>query len=261
MSDINTSDVMDVLLPIWSEKPTTAKRVRQRIGVIMKWAIAQGHRTDNPAGEAIDGALPRVSAGKRHHRALPHAEVADAIKTVRESSAAMTVKLAFEFLVLTAARSGEVLLATWDEIDTDTRTWTVPGERMKAQQEHRVPLCDRAMQILAEARALENSTGLIFPSVQANKVLSDKTLSRLMRSLKIGAVPHGFRSSFRDWCAETGKMHDISEAALAHTIRNRVEAAYNRTDLFDRRRELMDQWAAYLYDSTATVVPMVGQTG
>ena len=261
VSNIDTSDVMEVLLPIWTEKPATAKRVRQRIGAIMKWAIAKGHRTDNPAGEAIGAALPKISASKRHHRALPHPEVADAIKAVRESSAAMAAKLAFEFLVLTAARSGEVRLATWDEIDTDTRTWTVPGERMKAQQEHRVPLCDRAMQILAEARALKNATGFIFPSVQANKPLSDMSLSQLMRSLKIGAVPHGFRSSFRDWCAESGKAHDISEAALAHTLRNQVEAAYNRTDLFERRRELMDEWAAYLEGHTGSVVPMVRQAG
>ncbi len=217
VSDIDTSDVMAVLLPIWSEKPVTAKRVRQRIGTVMKWAIAQGHRTDNPAGEAIGAALPKISGSKRHHAALPHAEVADAIEAVCESSAGMAVKLAFEFLVLTAARSGEVRLATWDEIDTDTRTWTVPAERMKANQEHRVLLCGRAMQILAEARALENATGFIFPGTQAGKPLSDMTLSKLMRDLNMGAVPHGFRSSFRDWCAETGNVRDVSEAALRIT--------------------------------------------
>ena len=239
-------------------KPETAKRVRQRIGTIMKWAIAQGHRTDNPAGEALGAALPKTDNGKRHHAALPHAKVADAIEVVQGSGAGMAVKLAFEFLVLTAARSGEIRLATWGEIDTDARTWTVPAERMKANQEHRVPLCARAMQILTEARALEAASGLVFPGTRAGKPLADLTLSKLMRDLNIDAVPHGFRSSFRDWAAERANAPPaVAEAALAHTVRNKVEAAYNRTDLFDRRRRLMDQWAGYLEDGTGCVVSMV----
>ena len=132
VSDIDTKDVMAALLPIWTEKPETAKRVRQRIGTIMKWAIAQGHRTDNPAGEALGAALPKTDNGKRHHAALPHAKVADAIAAVQGSGAGMAVKLAFEFLVLTAARSGEIRLATWDEIDTDARTWTARQEKHDA---------------------------------------------------------------------------------------------------------------------------------
>ncbi len=254
VSDIDTSEVMSVLLPIWSDKHVTARHVRQRIGMIMKWAIAQGYRTDNPAGEAIGAALPKITQLKRHHTALPHAKVADAIEAVCASKAGLTVKLAFEFLVLTAARSGEVRLATWEEIDTDECTWTIPAERMKAKQEHRVPLSARAMQILDQARALEDGSGLIFPSTRLGKPLRDMALSKLMRDLKIDAVPHGFRSSFRDWCAETGQPRDVSEAALAHTISNKVEAAYNRTNLFERRRKLMDEWAAYLDGSTATVV-------
>ena len=257
VSDIDTKDVMAALLPIWTEKPETAKRVRQRIGTIMKWAIAQGHRTDNPAGEALGAALPKTGNGKRHHAALPHAKVADAIEAVRGSGAGIAVKLAFEFLVLTAARSGEVRLATWDEIDTDARTWTIPAERMKANQEHRVPLCARAMQILAEARALEEASGLVFPGRRASKPLADLTLSKLMRDLNIDAVPHGFRSSFRDWAAERANAPPaVAEAALAHTVRNKVEAAYNRTDLFERRRKLMDQWAGYLSGEAGIVVPM-----
>ena len=259
VADISTADVMAVLMPIWNEKPETARRVRQRISTVMKWAVAQGYRGDNPAGDAIGAALPRHNGKtKRHHRALPHGEVAVAIETVRNSRAGIAVKLAFEFLILTAARSGEIRLATWDEIDTDAATWIVPAARMKAGLEHRVPLCNRAMAILNEARAIADGSGLIFPGTRTGKPLSDMTLSKLMRDLGLDGVPHGFRSSFRDWASElTHTPRDVMEAALAHTVRDKVEAAYNRTDLFERRRTLMDQWAAYLDSDSGTVVPMV----
>ena len=259
VADISTADVMAVLMPIWNEKPETARRVRQRISTVMKWAVAQGYRADNPAGDAIGAALPRHNGkSKHHHRALPHGEVAAAIETVRGSGAGIAVKLAFEFLILTAARSGEVRLATWDEIDKEAATWTVPAARMKAGLEHRVPLCDRAMAILDEARAIADGSRLIFPGTRAGKPLSDMTLSKLMRDLGLDGVPHGFRSSFRDWAAEcTNASREVMEAALAHTVRNTVEAAYSRTDLFERRRTLMDQWASYLDGTAGAVVPMV----
>ena len=259
VADISTADVMAVLMPIWNEKPETARRVRQRISTVMKWAVAQGYRADNPAGDAIGAALPRHNGkSKRHHRALPHGEVAAAVEKVRSSGAGIAVKLAFEFLILTAARSGEVRLATWDEIDTDAATWTVPAARMKAGLEHRVPLCGRAMAILDEARAIADGSGLIFPGTRTGKPLSDMTLSKLMGDLGLNGVPHGFRSSFRDWASElTNAPRDVMEAALAHTVRDKVEAAYNRTDLFDRRRALMDQWASYLDGAGGAVVPMV----
>ena len=259
VADITTADVMAVLMPIWNEKPETARRVRQRISTVMKWAVAQGYRSDNPAGDAIGAALPKHNRKtKRHHRALPHGEVAAAIETVRSSGAGMSVKLAFEFLILTAARSGEVRLATWDEIDTEAATWTVPASRMKAGIAHRVPLCDRALAILAEARTLDDGSGLIFPGTRTGKPLSDMTLSKLMRDLGLDAVPHGFRSSFRDWASElTHAPRDVMEAALAHTVRDKTEAAYNRSDQFERRRTLMNQWASYLDGADGTVVPMV----
>ena len=259
VADISTADVMAVLMPIWNEKPETARRVRQRISTVMKWAVAQGYRADNPAGDAIGAALPKHNGkSKRHHRALPHGEVAAAIETVRGSGAGIAVKLAFEFLILTAARSGEVRLATWDEIDKEAATWTVPAARMKAGLEHRVPLCDRAMAILDEARAIADGSRLIFPGTRAGKPLSDMTLSKLMRDLGLDGVPHGFRSSFRDWAAEcTNASREVMEAALAHTVRNTVEAAYSRTDLFERRRTLMDQWASYLDGTAGAVLPMV----
>ena len=259
VADITTADVMAVLSPIWNEKPETARRVRQRISTVMKWAVAQDYRGDNPAGEAIGAALPKHNGkAKHHHRALPHGEVAAAIEAVRGSNAGRSAKLAFEFLILTAARSGEVRSATWDEIDKDSKTWTVPASRMKAGREHRVPLSGRALEILDEAQALTDGSGLVFPGTRVGKPLSDMTLSKLMRDLGLDAVPHGFRSSFRDWASEcTNAPRDVMEAALAHTVRDKVEASYNRTDLFERRRDLMRRWADYLDDASGAVVPMV----
>ena len=244
VSDVTTADVMAVLMPVWNEKRVTAGRVRQRIGAVMKWAVAQGFRQDNPAGDAIGAALPRSNGVQKHFRALPHADVAGALAKVRASGAAVTTKLAFEFLVLTAARSGEARLATWDEVDLAAALWTVPAERMKAQREHRVPLSGRAVEVLEAARDYADGSGLLFPSV-TGRPLSDMTLSKLVKELGIAAVPHGFRSSFRDWCSDTGQPREVAEAALAHAVRG-VEGAYARSDLFDRRRHLMDAWAAYL---------------
>ena len=173
-------------------------------------------------------------------RALPHAEVAEAVATVRASRATTAAKLAFEFLVLTAARSGEVRLARWDETDLDAEVWTVPAERMKANREHRVPLSSRAAELLQEARTLRSGGDLVFPSPRG-KPLSDMTLSKLLKEHGVEAVPNGFRSSFRDWAAEeTNHPCEVVEAALAHVVQNKVEAAYARSDLFERRRRLMD---------------------
>ena len=245
VSAVTSADVMAVLLPIWHDKRETARRVRQRIGAVMKWAIAQGYRQDNPAGEAI-GALPRNGHVRKHMAALPHADVSDALARVRASAAGASTKLAFEFLVLTAARSGEVRLATWDEIDLVAAVWTVPADRMKAKREHRVPLCGRAVEILNEAQAFGDANPLVFPSPRG-KALSDMTLSKLVREQGIAAVPHGFRSSFRDRAAErTNHPREVIEAALAHVVKNKVEAAYARSDLFERRRRLMHDWAAYI---------------
>ena len=168
------------------------------------------------------------------------------MEMMRKSHAYPTTKLAFEFLVLTAARSGEVRLAHWDEIDLDAREWTVPAERTKAHRPHRVPLSGRAMEILEEARTLGGGGGLVFPSSEG-RAFPGSRLSTLLRDLGIAAVPHGFRSSFRDWCGECSNApREVAEAALAHTVGNKVEAAYARSDLFERRRVLMEQWAAYL---------------
>ena len=249
VSDISTADVMAVLLPIWNEKRETARRVRQRIGTIMKWAVAQGFRSDNPAGDALGAALPANGVPKKHHRALPHAEVADAIATVRASRAHWATVAAIEFLILTTSRSGEVRKARWDEVDLEATTWTVPADRMKMKREHRVPLSGRAIQILGEAREMADGSGLIFPSARG-RPLSDNTLSKLLRELGIRAVVHGFRSSFRNWCAECSDApREVCELALAHVNADRVEAAYLRSDLYERRRALMQSWANYLWES------------
>ena len=203
-----------------------------------------GYRPDNPAGDALGQALGRQRVVVQHMRALPHGEVADALATVRTCRAVVTTKDAFELLVLTAARSGEVRLATWDEMDLDAAVWTIPAARMKAKRDHRVPLSGRALAILHDARRRSDGSRLVFRSPRG-KPLSDMTLSKLIKELGIAAVLHGFRSSFRDWAAEqTNTPREVVEAALAHTVRNPTEAAYARSDLFERRRRLMDDWAS-----------------
>ena len=192
---------MSVLLPIWTAKAETAKRVRQRIGAVMKWAVAQGYRRDNPAGDAIGAALPKHGVGRKHQRALPHGEVAAAIAVIRGTDAYRATELAFEFLVLTAARSGEVRAARWDEVDLDAATWTIPADRAKMKREHRVPLSSRALAVLSETLQLRDGTGLVFPSM-TGRPLADATIGKLVRKNGIKAVPHGFRSSFRSWAAE-----------------------------------------------------------
>ena len=243
---VTTADVMAVLLPIWSSKRVTAGRVRQRIGAVMKWAVAQGYRDDNPAGDAISAALPKAAVRQQHMRALPHAEVGAALARVKGSGAYPGAMLAFEFLVLTAARSGEVRNARWEQLDRDGAVWTIPAERMKAGREHRVPLSPRALAVLDGAAELFDGAGLVFPS-PTGRVMNHAALTNLLHGLGIDAVAHGFRSSFRDWAAEcTDAPREVCELALAHVNSDRVEAAYRRSDLFDRRRVLMNDWAAYV---------------
>ncbi len=262
VADVTTADVLAVLSPIWTAKPETAARVRQRIGTVMKWAVAQGWRQDNPA-QSIAQALPkRDQSLKEHRKALTYAEVADCIKAVQASGAGLSTKLAFEFLVLTATRSGEARGALWSEIDLGTPAnsansaiWTIPASRMKAKREHRIPLTRRAVEILREAKALGDGTGLVFPGTKAGKALSDMTLSKLVKELDFAADIHGFRTSFRTWTQERSTFpREVAEAALAHTIKDKAEAAYARSDMFDKRRKMMDAWAGYLAGEAGKVV-------
>ena len=253
VDQIATADVMAVLIPHWHTKTETMRRVRQRIGAVMKWAVARGYRDDNPAGDAISAALPKTGTMRKNQRALPFADVGAALDRVKASGAFKSTVLALEFLVLTATRSGEVRLATWDEVDLGSETWTVPASRMKAKRDHRVPLPARALEILHEARELSGGSGLVFPSAHG-RALSDNTISKLLRELGIEAVPHGFRSSFRGWAAECSDApREVCELALAHVNSNRVEAAYRRTDLFERRRVLMEESSSYIGRSVENV--------
>lgn len=244
---VDSHDVTLALDNIWTTKSATAQRVKQRIGVVLKWAIARGYRTDNPADVVQQGLAKRDHSKVKHMRALPYGEVSKAIDTVKESRASDVTKLAFEFLVHTACRSGEVRGANWLEIDLAKRTWTIPASRMKMKKDHRVPLSDTAVEILnAAAKLRKEGSDLVFPNSKG-KPLSDMTLSKLVKELGIDAVPHGFRSSFRDWAGETtAHPREVIEFALAHVIQNKAEAAYARSDLLERRRALMADWCAFL---------------
>ena len=244
VSEVTSAEVLDVLTPIWHTKPQTARRVRERMRAVLEWAVALELRTDNPCDRIVSVFGPQHAAVE-HMRALPHQEAAAAIARVRASVEAPVVKLALELLVLTAARWGEVREAVWTEIDTDGRVWTIPASRMKAKRAHRVPLSGRAVEILDSARTLGDGP-FVFPG-RAGRPLSEKRLRRLLQRLGIAAVPHGFRSTFRDWAAEeTEHRREVIEAALAHVVGNKVEAAYARSDLFERRRLLMDDWSTYV---------------
>ena len=247
---IDRAEVLKVLTPIWTTRPETARRVRQRMRSVFRWGMAHGFMETNPSGEAIDGGLPPMPKVKAHLRALPYREVGSALETVEASQASMPAKLCFRFLVLTAARSGEARGATWDEIDPEDQVWRIPSERMKAGTEHRVPLSAQALELLGEASALRDEADLVFPSPQKRgSAMSDMTLTKILRSVGLAehATVHGFRSSFKNWTLEqTDTPWAVSEAALAHTLGNSTEQAYARSDLFERRRALMQKWADYL---------------
>ena len=241
---ITPADLLGFLAPLAIEKPASGAKVKARIGQVFQWAISQGLRTDNPADRNINQALPKLST-KEHHPALPFGHVAAAVQTVRDSGAWTGTKLAFEFLVLTAGRSSETRLAEWSEIDLDAATWTIPAGRMKSGREHRIPLSGPALAVLERARDLSDGTGLVFPSSNG-KALTDSTISKLLRENGVKAVPHGFRSSFRDWAANANIDRQTAESALAHSVGDATETAYLRSDMFELRRAAMNAWASYL---------------
>ncbi len=245
VSDISTEHVMAVIEPIWKTKPETASRVRGRIETILDAAKARGYREgENPARWRGHIALmlpARTRLSRGHHRALPYADIPAFIAKLQTRDA--TAALALEFTILTAARTGEAIGATWEEIDLDKAIWTIPAERMKAGKEHRIPLPSRALEILEASKASRNS--YLFNGPKGNK-LSNMAMAMILRRMGAEATVHGFRSGFRDWAAEsTGFAHEVCEMALAHAIVNQSEAAYRRGDLFDKRRKLMDAWATY----------------
>jgi integrase len=252
---IETADVIAVLDPIWRTKPETANRLRGRIETVLSAAKAKGFRKgENPAiwRGHLDQLLPKQAKLTRgHHGAMPYADVPAFVACLRETDGISA--LALEFLILTAARSGEVLGARWREIDLTARLWTVPAARMKAGIEHRVPLPDRAVSILESAAALRKSpdpTAHVFPGRGKTGGLSVMALEMILRRMDLkasGVTVHGFRSAFRDWCGEeTHFPREVAEAALAHTLRDKVEAAYRRGDALEKRRILMQEWSLYI---------------
>jgi integrase len=243
---IESKEILQVLLPIWTKKPETARRVKQRMQTIFNFARARGWAPINPV-DGIESALPKHSDKQQHFASLPYAQVPDFLQSLRSSSIADSVKLAFEFLILTVTRTGEVIYARWNEIDIGTETWAIPAERMKAKVEHRVPLCTRCREILRSARELDPTSEYVFPGRKHGKPLSNMAFLMALRRMEKGDITaHGFRSSFRDWAEEkTQAQRRVVEAALAHTVENKVEAAYLRTDLFEKRRRLMSNWETY----------------
>lgn len=240
VGDVTGFDVLAVLTPIWQVKPSTARKVRQRIGAVMAWAIAKGYRADNPV-EAVTAALPKQANGHKHHKALPHREVAAALAKVRQSGAGVRA-LAVEFLILTACRAGEVAGATWSEIDGEV--WTVPASRVKTNRPHRVPLSRAALAVLEAAKALAGESPFVFPGA-TGKPIPRQAFGRTMKAVGVAGTAHGFRSTFGDWCADTGVAREVADKCLAHVERNAVDAAYFRSDLLERRREVMEAWGGY----------------
>lgn len=247
VDQVTTDHVLGILRPLWSKVPETASRLRGRIEKVLDAAKARGYRTgENPARWRghLDNLLPkRQRLTRGHHKALPYAEVPALAARLREQGSVSA--LCLEFVILTAARSGEAMGARWSEIDLERGVWTIPASRMKAGREHRVPLSPRACEILT--RMAEVRTGeYVFPGQRPGRPLSQMALMMLLRRLGLEVTAHGFRSAFRDWAAEqTSVPREVAEAALAHTLEDKVEAAYRRSDLFEKRRELMNDWAAY----------------
>ena len=248
VSLIDLPQVLACLEPIWSSKNETASRLRGRIESILDWAAVRKYRSgDNPARWKghLDKVLPAPSKIQKveHHRAIPIDGMTVFMQELRTQPGVGA--RALEFLILTATRSGEVRGATWAEIDLTEAVWTIPAERMKAGAEHRVPLSLQAIKILKELPRLAG-TQLLFPGTKG-QVLSDMTMTAVMRRMKAGAVPHGFRSTFRDWAGEkTNYPRELAEQALAHTLESKVEAAYRRGDALEKRRQMMQEWANFI---------------
>jgi integrase len=247
VNEISTADILDVLKPLVGKTPETASRLRGRIERVLDAAAAKGFRTgDNPARWRghLDNLLPkRQKLTRGHHAAMPFGSVPEFVARLREREA--LAALALEFLILTAARTGEVIGARWNEIDLEAAVWTVPADRMKGGREHRVPLSPTALSILERARTGRRND-FIFPGPGKNRPLSVNAFRALMIRLSVNVTAHGFRSSFRDWAGEASTFpRELAEAALAHLVGDATERAYRRGDALAKRRKLMDAWAAF----------------
>lgn len=254
LHEIQPGDVADVLKPIWLTKAETASRVKQRMHAVIAWGWAHGFCQSNPVDvvEHLLAQQPGKAIRTQHHPAMPWRDIPKFVsKHLRSGKRPEISRTLLEFVILTACRSGEARGMTWSEVDFKKKVWTVPAERMKAKVVHRVPLSARAIDIL-KGQIGQHDT-LVFPSIRDQVELSDMAITSVLRRLKAHsstpgrvATAHGFRSSFRDWCSENGYSRDLAERSLAHTIKDKVEAAYHRTDLLEQRRELMDAWAKFV---------------
>ena len=244
---IEPNHVLEVLEPIWTSKAETAGRLRQRMAAIFDYCIVAGWRSDNPADAVVKAALPSRRHLRRHHPALAYPEVAEAIRAIRDSTGRDATKLGLEFLILTAARAGEVRNATWNEVDMASASWNIPPEHMKMRRPHRVPLSSGALAVLGKVRS---ASDLLFPSNRRHGQMSNMAFSMLLRRAGFGhCTVHGFRASFRTWALEqTNAPWAVAEASLAHHLGGGEVVAYIRSDLFEQRRELMEQWSAYVLD-------------
>jgi integrase len=256
---IEAGQVHDLLADIWLSKNETARRVRQRVGAVIDWAVGKGYREASLPMAVINRALPKTAKSDKHHAAMPYKALPAFLSDLRAKPATPS-RLALELLVLCASRSGEVRLADWSEFDLKAGLWSVPAARMKMKREHVIPLCPPALSVLARiADVTGNRSGLVFEGMARGKPLSDMTLTKLLRDAGIDATPHGFRSSFRDWVSEETTFDgDTAEAALAHTVKNKTEAAYRRGNQLEKRRALMAAWGAYCAGESASVVRLVG---
>ena len=254
VSDIDGPAVRDVLAAIWLAKPETARRVRQRINGVVDWAIGKGYRIAPLPMTAINKSLPKHRATVKHHAAMPYGDVPALIGRLRERES--MGRLALEAVILTAARSGELRGADWSEIDLERALWTIPASRMKANREHVVPLSAAALRIFKRMKALRTEgSNLVFPGTVRGKPLSDMTLTKVLRDMGLDCTAHGFRSSFRDWVSEETTFDGtVAEAALAHAIENKVEAAYRRGNLLEKRRALMAAWGDYCDGASNKIV-------
>lgn len=248
VNEIEGPIIRDVLAEIWLEIPETARRVKQRIGTVLDWCYAKGYRPSEAPMRSLARGLPRQPRKDGHFAAMDYEAVPQFLADLQERKLSIS-RLALELLILTATRSGEVRGARWDELNENCTVWTIPAERMKAGKAHSIPLSPHAVALFRQASRFRIATcDLVFPGQSGKAPISDMTLLQLLRGMNVTATAHGFRSSFRDWVADqTDFPREVAEAALAHTLENKVEAAYRRTDFFEKRKALMEEWGQYCH--------------
>ena len=258
ISQVTSADILRVLIPIWNTKGDTAKKIKQRLRMIIKWARAQGYFQGDDPVELAEQALPKQLKSDDHHKSLEFEKLPEMISNLRKSKISLPTKLALEFTILSACRTSEVLNAKWEEIDLTKLIWSIPSERMKGGKIHQVPLTDRMTVILNDCKKLKTNNDLLFPSEINGEALSNNTMRlALKKRLKVDATVHGMRSSFKDWASETTNFaNEVSEMALAHAISNKTELAYRRRTLIEKRRQLMQKWSDYLNNKEGEVIEL-----